>query len=377
MTVDDLLKLEKPEEYDFTEDWGNSPKQEALDEYNALRPWKKYFVYKFSNLNKKPDAVYEKALEFWENEGKKYTGYISDPDTYSELLQEIYKELWDKDVLEVCSKKCEKIHGDTMNSIATTMSRYIKYVYSEKYYNSKNRESWGKGFINEKGNPYSGSLNQSLEIFCREEYFKDGFNGENELSVNFLKANHTLGNFIPVPYEKNGGLFNSPRKASTNDYWDLTLYYIYKWYKKTEDKTVETIMNDYLCDCNMYETNLCKLLGRNCANVKLCIEWLCQFHTEDNKPSWNSFIEKNFLQPFVEIVEEEKDSKTQYGMPLMLWINKNDKPEEQQEKLWEKRIKNNKPLSKEDCEMFFENATKNIKERTQLMLEKLKEKQRS
>ena len=64
-------------------------------------------------------------------------------------------------------------------------------------------------------------------------------------------------------------------------------------------------------------------------------------------------------------------------MPLMLWINKNDKPEEQQEKLWEKRIKNNKPLSKEDCEMFFENATKNIKERTQLMLEKLKEKQRS
>ena len=99
MTVDEFLNLEKPEEYDFTEDWGkslNDSKNATLKKYRKLEPWNKYFVYKFSKTNMKPTQTYGNAITFWNKVREDYKDYIPDPDTNSPILQEIYKALWSR-----------------------------------------------------------------------------------------------------------------------------------------------------------------------------------------------------------------------------------------------------------------------------------------
>lgn len=185
--------------------------------------------------------------------------------------------------------------------------------------------------------------------------------------IDFIKYNHTLGNFIPVPFESGGGSFNVSRYKPTNDFWDLTLYYIYCWYKKNED--------------------LYKLLGKNSKNVERCIEWLKAFG------SWDEFVERNFLQPFVLELKPNQDG-SKYGIPKLLWCNDdNDKKypndwgkieklsQDDMKDFWEKRIpknektpKNEKRIPKNECvdivacEQYFKNATACIKARTQLMI---------
>lgn len=363
-------KIENLKEYDFTEDWDeDNTHKEAYEEYKEADPLEKYFIYKMSLSNKSPNETYEKAIEFWEKvrDGRGYKYYIKDPDTNSDKLQEIYKEIYSEDYLEITKKDNDKdrICGDTMNSITTTMSKYFRWIFAEnkEYYSGEK----GSGFVNKNGNPYNGSLSQSLEIYLRErdkktktKEFKEL--SEKEVVKDFIRYNHTLGNFIPIP----AGTFNVPRSESTNDYWDLTLYYIYKWYKSVEGKSVNEIKDEIEkgCSCDIYGDNLFTLLGKNCQYVKKCIDWLCLYRKEkDDKPSWDEFVEKNFLSMYVCRDDEH------YGMPKLLWCNDVPEPMElkgdELENRWDQRIKKNNNPSIKSCENYFKNAKECICKRTE------------
>ncbi len=332
--------------YDFRDDWNDKENEkERYDEFVNSDPLTKYFIYKMTAANSKPDKVYSNALGLY-NKVHEYP--CIDPDSYSSLLQDIYKKLWHKDILTLCTDSNGRIHGDTMNSIATTLGKYYRFLYNNDgdYYGG-DTEGFKRG--------YSGSISQALEIFLREnKSHKDS--KVSEEALHYFDICYRLGNFMPVPFENNGGQFNVPRYKSTRDYWDLTLLRIYNWYEDNKDcsneKILETIENE--CDCNKNK-ELCLLLGRNCANVKLCIKWLCAFG------SWKEFVEKNYMQPFV----GKEDVNGNYGAPLELW--------EGHFKRYEDGIfKNPLPLCKEQCEEFFKNATKRIKERSERMAEKFR-----
>lgn len=360
--------------YDYTEDWPVK-NNDLWNEYRDLEIWEKYFTYKMVNkksLDKKIIKSYPKVNEFWnkvrneysqlngKNNGKKY--YIPDPDTYSEKLQKRYRKLWSMDSLEYCMDKEDRIHGDTMNSIQTTLSRYVYLCYKEdpKYYAGKQ----GNGFVG-----CQGSLSQSLQIFMdiaeeerEEKFIKEGKNDADVKCLKeFIKYNHTLGNFIPVPCETEGGSFNKPRAATTNDFWDLTLYRIYCWYEKNDNMDEVEIET---CDC-VKNKDLCDLLGKNCKNVKLCVQWLKAFG------SWNKFVEDNFMDMYV----VNKGNK-EYGIPKPLWCNDEkyefkNLTEGEAKEIWKKRLGNNKCERTEECEQYFKNATKCIEERTEIMKKKL------
>ena len=180
---------------------------------------------------------------------------------------------------------------------------------------------------------------------------------------------------IPVPFERNGGSFNKPRAATTNDFWDLTLYRIYCWYGKNTDMNKVEFEK---CDCEKNK-DLCDLLGNDCKNVKLCIQWLNAFG------SWDKFVEDNFLEMYVVKNEADKDKK--YGIPKPLWCNDKKRDDEKYEfeklteaeavEIWKKRLKKcengNICQDEKACEQYFKNATKCITKRTEIMVKKLKE----
>ena len=284
------------------------------------------------------------------------------------MLRDLYGELWKgkEDELRYCKDK-SVIHGDTMNSIQTTLSRYVYLCYEKdpRYYDGKR----GNGFAGGQG-----SLSQSLQIFMNiaEEEREEKFIKEGKKDVDvkclkeFIECNHTLGNFIPVPFERNGGSFNKPRAATTNDFWDLTLYRIYCWYGKNTDMNKVEFEK---CDCEKNK-DLCDLLGNDCKNAKLCIQWLKAFG------SWDKFVEDNFLEMYV--VKNEADEDNKYGIPKPLWCNDEKYEfekltEDGAVEIWKKRLVNNKCESTKECEHYFKNATKCITERTEIMVKKLKE----
>lgn len=359
-------------EYDFTEDW--MVKNEKLNkEYHDLGIWKKYFTYKMVNteslkIKKVIKETYPEFDEFLD----KVRNYITDPDTNSHELQDIYNELWLTNSLEYCRDAKKRIHGDTMNSIQTTLNWYVSRCYEKdgRYYAGEGR------FVDER---FQGTLFQSLQIFMdiaeeerEEKFIKEGKNDTDvECLKEFIKYNHTLGNFIPVPFKPNEGSFNAPRYKPTNDFWDLTLYRIYCWYGKNTDMNKVGIEK---CDCEKNK-DLCDLLGKNSKNVKLCIQWLETFG------SWDKFVEDNFLEMYVVKNEDDKDKK--YGIPKPLWCNDEKYEfekltEDEAVEIWKKRLKKcekgNICMTTETCEQYFKNATRCIKERTKIMVEKLNKK---
>ena len=278
MAAKEELKMENFMEYDFTEDWPII-KNELLEEYCKLGVWEKYFTYKMTSTQSRSDNKYYcKANEFWcdvrdkysepKGNGRQYC--IADPDTYSKVLQKVYGKLWKEDKLLYCKDKMV-IHGDTMNSVQTALSWYVRMCYenNKEYYAGPANN----GFVDKNGNKLRGSVSQTLQIFqCEKEKFLKMEN--RNISVEeFIKFNHTLGNFIPVPFRRNGGSFNVPRAATTNDFWDLTLYRIFCWYEKNNNMDEVEIEK---CDCEKNK-DLCDLLGKNCQNIKLCIQWLKAF----------------------------------------------------------------------------------------------------
>lgn len=188
--------------------------------------------------------------------------------------------------------------GDTMNSYNTTTHRLFNYHpihgdMPEFLVRTRN----GRLGVTEEYSKYK--KHWEVCLLSNEDYFDKIFS-ENDLMVafNFFAMNHTIGNFIPIPFVKSGIEFNRPRGCGEDirDYWDITLNYIYKWYKTSEDE------------------NLLKIVKTE-ESMQLLKDWLITtFSNSEKRFCWDLFIEKNFLQSFVYSVGIKK-----YGEPKELW----------------------------------------------------------
>lgn len=206
--------------------------------------------------------------------------------------------------------------GDTMNSFKTSVNEYLRknYPFPTK---------WG----NWESYLFENSDKVDTSIFSE-----------------FIKVNHTIGNFIPVPKE-----FNVSRYCLTKDFWDITLLGIWKWYLSGE----KNHRNNEL---------LKKIIGgkEQLDNVNICSKWLNECFRD-----WDDFIEKNYLQSFV---------SGSSNRPIELWDghlyeDKTDKIIKNIKKLPVKL--NTKGLENEQFKQFFSRATDAIKTRGNNIVRKL------
>lgn len=344
-TIEDFLKLENPQEYDFSNvcfmvEEDSEIKYKEIDDkiYN-------FFIYMMNDKEVDfrkydgDDELFINAKEKVIEELKKIGPVIKHPDSNSPLLQEIYKKLWN--VKKYLNKyDNETISGETLNSVLTTLINLYKIMEKSGKYN---KELYERNHL---------QRNQAVSImFITSKYltqykfeneFKDknGIIREHEIIKNILenkhfeklvKSYHTLGNFMPFPDDCNG-----PRGiGSLKDYFDLTLLHIYNYYNdKNKPRNIDEIV---------------KIVGENHKDVFK--KWLDSF--DDTNNIWHDFIEKNYLEFFV----EEKNGEKYY--PKELWEGHfNDKASVA-------------PTTEEQCIDYFKNASDWINKRGIYMLGEL------
>lgn len=308
MKIEEFLALAAPDRYDFSNDG-------ASEEYLALDndTYEKFFAYMYKTAL--PLTCYEEGKAGVMAHGAAYKekcnkrfGTISDPDSGSSLLQIIYETLWrDVKSLNYC-KRDNKIQGETMNSANTTLGKLYKYNSKEKKCIETAEQCDERGSIKPKPVKPETCTMQGVSIaYIISRYAEEKSEQEEKYDKikglkDFLSVYHTLGNFIPVPVG-----CNRPRGVGRlKDYWDLTLKIIYDYYVCGEDKIWDIVKgkNNELKAFALYE---------------LYKQWLDSFQ-DDGKPSWQCFIEKNYLQDFVnQNVGGIYDTDGIYGEPKELW----------------------------------------------------------
>lgn len=325
---DDLIR------FDFTND-GSCDKYKKIEE-----PLKKILTYKIRRGN--IISNYLNAVRLKSDEIDKEYKTIIDPDSKSTCLQIIYKTIWDSKYYEECIDKNDKhICGETMNTLFTTFNKFVRYIAFKDVYKKESEKF---------KDSYTGSLSQTSELYAME-YYNDSTTYGKPIEfieeiykytyiIDFIKTYTTLGNFIPCPVD-----CNTPRgSGELKDYWDLTLACIYNYYLKNENKILYNKEKEF---------NLCHIIsGEREPKKRILLEerykkWL------DGFKNWNTFVEKNFMQSFV----ENKDKNGDYGKPRELWEGHFD----------------GDVLPQKDAEykQFFMNAKKFINKRSELMVEAL------
>lgn len=180
---------------------------------------------------------------------------------------------------------CDKIfgemfgyeHTDTMNSFWTIFKQYIKFAKAQEF-ELKNVEI-KKDYIEMYKQQYGNEItSQQLWIIHILNLTKQKNITFSEDIKEFAKRTHSIGNFIKVP-----ALFNSNRYANTLDYFDLTLFCIYKWYETSSDIWLEVLLNN------------------NEKGIQNTKEWLLSYNFETKREStiWQRFIVIEDLQDFV------------------------------------------------------------------------------
>lgn len=278
-----ILELQK---FDFREEI-----LEVIYENNIKKAKDTMFVSEFKEINKnnviqktafgKKWAVRKTVDEDKDKEDFDYdSSYLSAYVFSKTILRQCNCEFIYRKKAYTLKIQCQEIwlSGDTMNSWATTLEKFLG-EYGEDYF---------EGDVPRKG-------------IALWEYLSNGENYKDEklkkplptYITDFLDVVYTIGNFIPVPFVEANKEFNRPRKNnSTQDYWDLALKVIYEWYKGN--------------------TVLEKLVGKKEGNIELCAQWLDLFG--DGIDGWNEFVERNYMQPFVKELEDGN-----CGEPLELW----------------------------------------------------------
>lgn len=338
-------KLRELVEYDFSDNAAWKTAKEKED----WTVWKEYG--NITDIYKKTALDVALTCDLRKKEGTDCFGFvksaqeyfseykIEDPDSNSPLLQKIYGMLWEDKYLEGC-KVSEKIKGETMNSIWTTLYKkynWSRYTFLSKYVESRCKEERKK----------SVSEMDFEEVFLKEDADKSEFvsNLDEIRGLRmFLESTHRLGNFIPVPKGCNG-----PRGSGIlKDYWDLTLKVIYDYYAHKEE---------YKTDLE-YHGNICKIVGAE--NVDKYKAWLDSFE------NWDNFVRKNYMRAFVNIKEygaKKYDDNEHYGEPRELW-------DDHFENFF--RLKGSAlPEKTEQAEQFFERASFCIHERSLDMIAEL------
>lgn len=212
------------------------------------------------------------------------------------------------------------LRGDTMNSYQTTIHEFIRH--SSQMDEMKKRGIFYENPSKPKGKPLSDWEAAFLQQY---EYCKTLLPS---FAFVFIRKIDTLGNFIPVPFSsENAGEFNRPRgRGSSKDYWDLTLVCLYNYY--AEKAGYPHITN------NGQKIYTLEWLLQAEENVGLCKDWL------DSFDSWNHFVERHFLQEFV------NQEGSGYGQPKELWFGHFDGK--------------SLPEKREEFDTFFRNASSQI-----------------
>lgn len=214
------------------------------------------------------------------------------------LIQKIYDILWSRAILIYC-KDGKWATGETMNSVKTTLNKLLE-------------ERTGDNSIRKTIIRYSqeGKGRKLVKKSIRES----------PDAVNFLRAAYTIGNFIPVPVGCNGPRgFNN---CDIEDYWDLTLYYIFEWYQSHNDEELAKIV-------------------KSGKNVKRYKDWLNAFSC------WDVFVYANYMQDFVN--EADPGDQGRFGRP---------------KELWDGHFEGNVLPEGRQCEEFFHNAANLIRARS-------------
>ncbi|MBQ8790194.1 MAG: hypothetical protein IJZ51_02650 [Ruminiclostridium sp.] len=318
--VADFLNLSQPSEYDFSS-------YSASDRYKVLKGLERFMVYKASagDFNE----VYENASKkFVKLKAEGYFKGLCDPDSGCALLQIIYRLLWDEKHLKYCLSDKGCIKADTLNSPATTLNKLVV--------KSKSGES--ERFKSQIESRQEMSVNYIIDRYYDEsdDSFKKWLS-DNVFLIEYLDSYHTLGNFMPYPV----GCNQIRGNGETKDYFDLALAIIYNCYKTLAK-------NDMRHEAMIIATRLSGSEGTHVREENF-MGWLESFG------NWNTFVEKNFLSPFV----EKENNNGNYGRPKELWYGH-----------FSGKVL---PEEKEECNEYFKNATACIKERSKLMLERLKQ----
>ncbi len=126
---------------------------------------------------------------------------------------------------------------------------------------------------------------------CAEIIYEDEGKDIGKYMQEFAYLQHTLGNLIPVPL-----CFNVERSGAFADcdYWDIVMYYIYRWCETGEDRFIYELLNRYNKNNHMAES------------VFRFKNWLSIYNC-----NWQEFVKRNYLNSFV-----DKD-----GYPLEFWKN--------------------------------------------------------
>ena len=165
--------------------------------------------------------------------------------------------------------------GDTMNSFNTPIIEFIR-LFGDEHISPKvcelnlSGKNRGKFKVCESKREYNGWYDFILD---NRKYFEEKIVPLN--AMRYIKNCHSIGNYIPVPFDIPRGEFNRPRGlGSTKDFWDLCMYNIYKWYKEKDSEYLKNIV------------------GKE-ENINLCIRWL-----NNEFPTWEKFVKENYLEPF-------------------------------------------------------------------------------
>ena len=319
MTLEDMIEKLKGESvqelvnYDVKDEWKNDITSSAEKELNdhledrfhfntyTISAWEKMCCYQISKQIDSDEIDCDVAL-------RSVVIYaLAFPGTYDWSIKNQYKKKY-KYCLQ--NDKCGfEYRGDTMNSYKTTIREYLRtYSHEEKSV---------KDFITLTSNNKWGTLEQ-YDYFYKYAHWEacilDNYNYFSSLLTHeakeFIRLNHTMGNLIPAPWE-----FNCPRgnlnakknkdyKGKIKDYWDLTLLVIWKWYMSEH----EGIRNDHFLKdiVNEIEKDQNK-------KIDVCKKWLECFK------DWDDFVEKNYMQDFVNKCVNKCNEKNKYGMPKELW----------------------------------------------------------
>lgn len=374
-TIEDFLGLVNAKDYDFSNDknkhgkgasktYRNLSKENGLDEKEKNeRIVEKFFTYMIINNrgkflekiknNKESDELFKikkfsgnyNFIKFYEETSlkvkdviNKYGIDIIDADSNSQLLQDIYKALWDYEVLEFSKDKKSVIKGDTLNSINTTQNILYKFIES----NFKDEKEKREKMKTENGISQSVSITFLLSKYLLEKdsnIFQEFINNKEVLE--FMKCYHTIGNFMPIAVN-----CNIPRmQGIAQDYLDVTLLFIYNYYmnEKAGDEGIKRLISPMQEDYK---------------------KWLNIFGK--GQAGWDNFVKSNYLGDKDLKINFVPKEGNHYGLPRELWknhfvqvINALLKTEDVL------------PKNQEQCIEYFTNAKNWISTRGELMVEEL------
>lgn len=166
--------------------------------------------------------------------------------------------------------------GDTMTSFGNYIRRY--FILKNKLKNI-GKNSCAKNILN---------THLGIEIY--NEKFKKLYN---EI-VEFAYLTHTKGNLIPVPLN-----FNVERSGNFADcdYWDITMFEIFKWCETSDEKYIIRLLNRYNKNNNFEKS------------IIYFKDWMAIFNN-----NWKEFVCKNHLKSFVDLESEN-------WYPIEFWEN--------------------------------------------------------